>query len=49
MIEYDHMMTAELGETWNSALAMTQGRLKMLFNQTLWQANKRTNGSRLTL
>lgn len=35
---------AELKEKWNSALAMTQGTLKMLFKQTLWQANKRTNG-----
>lgn len=33
MIQYDHVMDAELGLKWNSALAMTQGRLKMLFNQ----------------
>lgn len=27
----------------NSARAMTQGRLKMLFNQTVWRANTRTD------
>lgn len=37
MIQNDHMMTAESG---NSALAMTQGRLTMLFNQTVWRANE---------
>lgn len=42
MIQDVYMTEAELKEKWNSALA-TQGTITMLFKQTPWQANKRTN------